>query len=532
MARSSNRVLCLILVALVGLALFPLPEVRSVDVVLNPVADTFIQSDTSRINGAAAQLEVRVNAVTQALSIIIMKFDLSTVPRNAEIFAARLTVRAAIVDSGGISVGSYYSTNNDWQESTATWANSGFAINPDGAMSSRVRVDEIQKDYTFDILPDVKEGVKARVLTEILKPVEIQETGRALFPSRESPDKAVQPRLAVTYAESPSTTTSPATIIAASPTRTTAATTRPAETTSPASIGSAGGFDLPLPLLAGVVGLIAVVAFGLFMARRRGIGRTGPSQQRATTQTRQLPVSPKPQRMAPVLPIVQQPLQQQVRLQPAPTSVISTGSIEWDDALKGGLPLRTSVALVGPSSQTTDNLEISFLRTNCDRGLWTVYCTTRERESVSVMLDQYPNFAVMVCHSSSDGMYQGKPRVFRTRLAPNEITIARSEIEKLIGANPRPKAALLDIVSPLMLDKELKTVRFWLGDFLQKLKQKEFSVLAYIDTSLHTKDDIAIVADVFDGQIDLVEIVEKAAKFMYIRRLADRDFEKGPIKVE
>ncbi len=544
LARSSNRGRLLVLVALVGLALFPLPEVRSVDLILNPVADTFIQSETNRINGGAIDLEVRVNSISQALSITIMKFDLSGVPRNAEIFAARLTVRAKIVEFGGISVGSFFSSNLEWQEATANWANSGFARNPDGPISSRVRIDETGKDYTFDVLSGVKEGVKARAMTEILKPVDLQETGRALFPSRESGDRALMPRLAITFSEAPTPTATTATSVPG----TVIPTTRATPTTSPELGQISGGLGFSMPLLAGVLGLVAVVGFGVFFARgKRARGLAHP--EKAALVSAQQPTKPGPPQVParatvqiPPPPAVHAPTHPSVTAQPAPrpgpvTAVTSaptipTGTFELDDALKGGLPLRSSVALVAPSSQTTDNLLLNFVKTNCERGMWTIYCTTRERDTISQMLDNYPNFAVMICHSSSDGMYQGKPRVFRSRLAPNEITVARSEIEKLIGANPRPKAALVDIVSPLMLDKELKIVRFWLGDFLQKLKQKEFSVLAHIDASLHTKDDIAIVADVFDGQIDLVEIVEKAAKFMYIRRLADRDFEKGPIKVE
>ncbi len=494
--------------ALVGLAfvlLIPLPAARAIDIVLNPIGDTFIQSDApNRNNGNAAQLEVRVIAPTQVSSVVLLKFDLSGIPQNSQIFSARLTLRTVSVDYGGLNVGSYFSFMTDWEELSAVWTNSQFALTPDGRnASSIVRVDRIADDFTFNVLSDIRSGVKAKLLTEILKPENLQETGRATFYSRKWVDKTLIPRLYVTYEAPPATTTESSV----------PATTIPVAT-APATSSTSRGFEQSSAIVAGVIVLIAIVGFGLVFARRSGaISWDFPRWRNILTgrTLAKVSVQSAPSQTVPTVP----------------RQVIPTGNAVLDDALNGGLPERTSLAIIGASSEKLESMLINFLKSNCQRGIWTIYCTTRELLSIGKMLVQYPNFIVMVCHSAADLMYQGKPRVFRSNLGPNDASIARAEIEKLIGNSLGPKAALMEIVSPLMLSRDAKTIRLWLSDFLEKLKHKEFSIIAHIDPSLHAKGDVAIVATVLDGELEIVE-----GKFIYVRRLADMEYKKGPIRIE
>ncbi len=474
--------------------LFVLPPsyLQTTDLVLIPVADTYIQSDSNRINGYTTELEVRIVGLSQTFSIVLLKFDLGVIPKDAEVLRAQLTLRSAAVDFGGITVASYFSRNTVWEESSAVWSNSQFALNPDGPASSTVRVDQTALDYTFNILSDVKAGLNVSALTEVLKPANDRETGRATFYSKEWRDTSQIPRLYITYDRPRPISTITGQSITG--------------TTIPPTIGIVAGFEPLLPFVAGAVGLTAILVLGLGLARRH--------RDVATEAHAEAPVQRPP-------PIIS-----------TKVSRISSGKRTLDLMLDNGLPERTSLAFVGASSQELDNFFLSFLQANCERNVWTLYCTTRELSSVAKMLDQHPKFAVMVCHSAADLMYRGKPRVFRAKLAPNDVSIARAEFEKLVGNDIGPKAALVETVSALMLSGDAKTVRLWLSDFLEKLKYKGFSIIAHVDPLLHSKDDVAIVETVFDGQLDVEEDKRTGDKHIRIRRLPGIDYGKGRIRID
>ncbi|MCH8535711.1 MAG: BspA family leucine-rich repeat surface protein, partial [Flavobacteriaceae bacterium] len=109
--------LCLVLffISFCGLAQTP------VTVTLNPVADTELWSGSANTNyGGSTTLDVYRQGTDRAR--MIMRFDLSSIPSNADITGATLRVFKTNTSSG-TNIGAHRMTSS-WVENSATWNNS------------------------------------------------------------------------------------------------------------------------------------------------------------------------------------------------------------------------------------------------------------------------------------------------------------------------------------------------------------------------------------------------------------------------
>lgn len=128
-------------------------------------------------------------------------------------------------------------------------------------------------------------------------------------------------------------------------------------------------------------------------------------------------------------------------------------------------------------------------------------------------------------------MYFGKPNVYRSPLEMNQITSRRLEMERKVLSDPRPKVVAVDLLSALILASTSKAVRFWMTDLVEKLKKRNAIIFAVISPEALPKEDVRMVAEIFDGEIEIVEVVEKAQKFVLVKRLTEHEFKKEPVRI-
>jgi KaiC/GvpD/RAD55 family RecA-like ATPase len=477
------------------------------EVSLPPAADTYVESDNDKPNGLERYLEVRYSAGV-FLSYSLLKFELAeSIPANSKILSLKLTL-FVLRTSSPLTVGTFFSPYSEWNESTLVWPEAGFANQTDQAPSDSKLISGagLQSRRDYDLTAYVSRIPNSKAFTVVLKPHIVQASpsvGVVQFYSSDYPDKQFAPKLAVVFESvAEVTTTSPQ-----------PSTTHTTSQVTPGTGGiPAASTSLDLPIAGGVAGAIAVFGVFLLMRRRRGImtstkqpsdesGRTTYAIAR-TTDTGQI-------------------------------SFVPTGTPSLDRVLNGGLPRSSSAVLLSPLTDS-DVALTNFIAGACESGLKTIYFTTRERAVVAELLDRYENFGVVICHQSADTLYVGKPRVFRATLSLTQTNIARSEAEKELNLfeDAAPKVAAIDILSSLVIENVAKSVRFWLVDLLQKLKAMNFTVFASLNPKMHKEDEVAIITDVFDGEIETVDRdrITGRERYVFVKRFLDHRYDSRPAR--
>lgn len=173
----------------------------STTVVLNPIADAYVDSANSGTNyGSSANLYVGANSVQY---FTYFKFDLSSLPPNANIISA--TLNAYLYATGGNvywqeSIGAYYCSDNSWTEDGITWNNKpSFNPTPTSAWSFPALTQVGYKPW--GVTADAKTAQSSSgILTEVLKFVSKSGDGYALYRSREGVNP---PTLSIEYTLTP-----------------------------------------------------------------------------------------------------------------------------------------------------------------------------------------------------------------------------------------------------------------------------------------------------------------------------------------
>ncbi len=482
-------VLSILLVVWAARSQFQMVRAQS-DVEITVSEDTYIESDRGDVNGKESVLDVRFrsSAPKNFVSYSLLKFNLSTVPKEAHIISMTLVVVVSRALSP-LTVGTYLLLNVTWNESTLVWARAGFTEQTPAAPSDLKLVSMGGRPFEFNLTDFASTVGGGSAFTVVMKPTDMSAsgpTGVVQFYSKDQADPTRAPKIIVKYELSTATIT---------------LTSGTNVVTSPGGeVDLVGQIALPAVAFAIIAGLAAFI----FMKRRTSISK-GPGIS-------------TPQPSLQVVP-------------PAKAGLTSTGSSGLDRALNGGLPPKTAALIVTEFQDDADDILSGFLAKGCTQRGFGLYVTSRERAAVSSLLERFPHLAVLVCHPAADSLYAGRPRIVRTEFNPNQINIGRVEVEKaFIRDKSAQKFAAIDLISPLLIENDAKTVRFWLSEFLQKLRAMNFTTIAAINPRMHKPEDLAIVADVFDGEIELVRGVHDSSKYVIVKRFADHDYQKGPVK--
>lgn len=178
-------------------------ESGTVHLTLYPTADAYVNSSSSDTNyGSASSVYVSANA---ELDFIYVKFDLDSVPSDANILSASLDL--LLVNTGGTIygipsdiIGAYYCSNNSWTEDGITWNNKPTPNASPTSTWSFSLFYTIGVYKSWAVAADVIAAVPSGNLTEVFKFSSKDGNGYAFFQSREATNK---PKLEIEYSTAP-----------------------------------------------------------------------------------------------------------------------------------------------------------------------------------------------------------------------------------------------------------------------------------------------------------------------------------------
>ena len=222
-----------------------------------------------------------------------------------------------------------------------------------------------------------------------------------------------------------------------------------------------------------------------------------------------------------------------------PARSISTGYVELDKLLFGGLPSNCAVVLTSPSCSERDLLVKSFLETGAKKDEPTFYVTINPG-SAKALADEYPSsFWLFVCNPQADAIVKDAANIVKLKGVENltDISIAlTSAIRKLDPSLRGDRRICLGLVSDVLLQHHAVQTRRWLAGLIPELQAEGFMILAVMDPRIHSTEELYAILGLFDGEISIFEREGErgGGKILKINKMSNQRYleDEVPLKRE
>ena len=213
----------------------------------------------------------------------------------------------------------------------------------------------------------------------------------------------------------------------------------------------------------------------------------------------------------------------------SPSGTVSTGYVDLDRLLDGGLPPNLAVALTSPSCNERDLLVEGFLETGARNGEVTFYVTI-DPGAAKPLAEEFPsNYHLIVCNPQADALVEDLPNVSKLKGVENlnDVSMAlTSAIRNLDPSLKGPRRICLGLVSDALLQHHAVQTRRWLTSLLAELKSAGFTTLAVIDPQMHPSEELHAILGLFDGDISIYEkeADKDRGKYLRIKKMGNSNF--------
>lgn len=208
---------------------------------------------------------------------------------------------------------------------------------------------------------------------------------------------------------------------------------------------------------------------------------------------------------------------------------VSTGYVDLDNLLFGGIPENFAVILASPSNDVRKLLIKKFLEVGAKKGETTFYVTAEPGNGMVLAEEFQSNFYLFVCNPRADVMVQSAPNIFKLKGVESltNIDIALTKAFRgldisYVGA----RRACIEIVSDILLQHHAVITRKWLSALLADLRAKGFTTLTVVNPYMHPPEEVQAILGLFEGEIRISEReTEKGIeKILNIRRLYNQRY--------
>ncbi len=212
---------------------------------------------------------------------------------------------------------------------------------------------------------------------------------------------------------------------------------------------------------------------------------------------------------------------------------ISTGYVELDKLLIGGIPENYAIVLAASSSDERYLLVQRYLEAGAAAGE-IVFSLTAETATSEALAEKFPSsYFLLNCNIQAGTIIQTLPNVFKIKGVENltEIDIALAKAFRMIDSSRKVRKIHVGIVSDVLLQHHAITTRRWLSTLLSSLKSKGFTIFAVVDPQMHPHEELQAILSVFDGEIRVgqEETLQGTKQKLKIRRLYNQQYLENEI---
>jgi tetratricopeptide (TPR) repeat protein/KaiC/GvpD/RAD55 family RecA-like ATPase len=210
---------------------------------------------------------------------------------------------------------------------------------------------------------------------------------------------------------------------------------------------------------------------------------------------------------------------------------ISTGTEELDSLLLGGIPEEYAVVLSGAPCDEREIIVKNFLKAGAEEGI--IFYVSTEATGLDCLLEN-PNFFLFLCNPKPKNEVPNLSNVFKLqgKTDLNNLGIALTKAYRSLDQNlAQPKRVCIEILSEVLEDYGSKTTRKWISDLITNYGAKGFTMLAVINSRMHSSEELYAVLDLFDGEISITQSDDPldCKKSILIKKLRNQDYIKNPI---
>jgi len=209
---------------------------------------------------------------------------------------------------------------------------------------------------------------------------------------------------------------------------------------------------------------------------------------------------------------------------------VSTGTLELDSLLLGGIPEEYAVVLTGPPSDEREYLIRNFLEAGI-KDDEIVFYVSIEAYGLELLLKK-PNFYLFLCNPKPKTKVPDLLNVYRLRSKTDitNLSISLAKAFRNIESSSK-KRICVEIVSDVLISHKAETTRRWISELITDLGSKGFTMLAVINPDIHPHDQARAIIDLFDGEISFTQTKDplECKKSIRVEKLRNQDYIKNPI---
>lgn len=191
----------------------------------------------------------------------------------------------------------------------------------------------------------------------------------------------------------------------------------------------------------------------------------------------------------------------------APREVAPSGLAVLDYLLNGGLPAGTATVLTSPACDERDAIIRKFLETGAKSGGSNIYLGKESAKVDDLLTFNTLGLSALLARTSEQELKQANVKVTEKLDNLSGINI---DLMALLQA-PRPeggsKRLCIDVLDDLLLMHKGTMTRKWLSQLLSRVRVQGYTVLATLNTQMHSAADVQAIVDSFEGHIQLNESI-------------------------
>lgn len=276
---------------------------------------------------------------------------------------------------------------------------------------------------------------------------------------------------------------------------------------------------------------IAIRQLVLWLKSPIGIGALEGAAVTVTIGVYLLVEKRKPFKEYPPPPAIQprRPERDQTAVEKAPADRVTTGYLDLDNLLFGGIPRDYAVILTSASCDERELVIRAFLEAGAREGQITFHVTI-EASDVKALAEQFQsNFYLFICNPQADTIIQSLPNVFKLKGVESltDINLALTgAFRKLDASLKGPRRACIEIISDVLLQHHAASIRRWLAALVPELKSRDFTMLAVMNPHMHASEEVQAILGLFDGEISLYEKETRrgSEKFLRVKRMYNQRY--------
>jgi len=210
---------------------------------------------------------------------------------------------------------------------------------------------------------------------------------------------------------------------------------------------------------------------------------------------------------------------------------VSTGTKELDALLLGGIPIEYAVVLTGPSSDERETIIRNFLEAGVKEGQTSFYVTA---ETVGFeSLFEKSGFYLFLCNPKPKKAVPDLPNItwLKSKTDLNNLNMALVRASRSVQQEQGAKRIVIGNVSDVLLKDGPEVTRRWLSELTTDLGSKGFTVLAVLDSGMHSAEEANAITYLFDGEISITQTndSQECKKQVQVKKLRGQDYIKNPI---